>query len=227
MSLHSSKIQKIESLTAGEAKWLKLEKITYTDPENKERVWESASRSTRAKGSLIDGVGITAIFQPSSEALPDSAHPLVKQVQASGKPCILLQKQFRPPVAAVCIEVPAGLVDANESAEEAAARELKEETGYTGDIVSEGFGVSPVMWNDPGFCTTNLQMVHVTIDLSRPENQNPKPELEANEFIECFAVPLADLYAECIKLAKEGYAIDARVGTMAEGIEMAKRWNLK
>ena len=45
-------------------------------------------------------------------------------------PEIILQKQFRPPVCKVTIEVPAGLVDAGESAEEAAVRELKEETGY-------------------------------------------------------------------------------------------------
>jgi ADP-ribose pyrophosphatase len=54
-----------------------------------------------------------------------------------------LQKQFRPPVASVTIEVPAGLIDAGETAEEAAVRELKEETGYIG-VVSES---SPMMFN--------------------------------------------------------------------------------
>lgn len=79
---------------------------------------------------------------------------------------------------------------------------------------------------DPGFCNTNLNMVHVTVDMSRAENQNLKPELEDSEFIECFTVPLKDLYSVCEKLEKEGYAIDARVGTIAEGIEVAKRWKL-
>jgi len=47
----------------------------------------------------------------------------------------LLQKQFRPPVGKVVIEIPAGLVDAGESGDETAVRELKEETGYVGRVV--------------------------------------------------------------------------------------------
>lgn len=69
-------------------------------------------------------------------------------------------------------------------------------------------------------------MVHVNVDMNLPENQNLKPELEDNEFIEVFSLPLRNLYAECKKLEDEGYAIDARVGTLAEGIELARRWRL-
>lgn len=69
-------------------------------------------------------------------------------------------------------------------------------------------------------------MIHVTVDMDLPENKNPKPELEDSEFIECFTLKLRDLYAECKKLEKEGYAIDARVATLAEGIEIAKKWKL-
>ena len=69
-------------------------------------------------------------------------------------------------------------------------------------------------------------MVHVTVDMEKPENQNLKPELEENEFIEVFSIPLKDLYADCKRLESEGYAIDARVGTLAEGIEVARRWKL-
>jgi ADP-ribose pyrophosphatase len=79
---------------------------------------------------------------------------------------------------------------------------------------------------DPGFCNTNLYMVHVTVDMSKPENQHPTPELEDNEFIEVFTVPLTKLYSECKRLEKEGFAIDARVGTFAEGIEFARLWKL-
>lgn len=79
---------------------------------------------------------------------------------------------------------------------------------------------------DPGFCNTNLRMVHVTIDMSLPENQNLKPELEENEFIEVFTVPLTNLWTELEKLEAEGCAIDARIGTLAEGIEIAKQFKL-
>ena len=79
---------------------------------------------------------------------------------------------------------------------------------------------------DPGFCNTNLNMVHVRVDMSLPENQNPQPQLEENEFIESFTVPLASLFEEMKKLEAEGYAIDARVGTIAEGIELAQKWKL-
>lgn len=50
-------------------------------------------------------------------------------------------------------------------------------------------------------------MVHVSIDMSLPANQQLKPELGENTFTEVFYVPLA-------KLEAEGYASDARVGTL-------------
>ena len=82
------------------------------------------------------------------------------------------------------------------------------------------------MVSDPGFCNTNLNMVHVNVDMTLPENQNLKPELEENEFIEVFSTPLDELYTACKQFEEKGYAIDARVGTLAEGIELARRWKL-
>jgi len=202
MSVGNAKVIDIAPLEGQDAKWTKLVLTTYTDPHGQTRTWESAERSTRPKDSDIDGVGILAILK-----------------KASG-PELLLQKQFRPPLNKVAIEVPAGLIDPGESAEQAAVRELKEETGYVG-TVSES---SPTMFNDPGFTNTNQRMIHVNIDMADPANQELKPELEDNEFIEVFSVPLASLWAECKNLEREGYAIDARVGTLAEGIELGRRW---
>lgn len=128
------------------------------------RDWEFASRQTRVAGSEVDGVGIIAVLQKPTG------------------PEILLQKQFRPPVDGVCIEIPAGLLDAGETLEECAERELFEETGYVGKAVRS----SPVMFNDPGFCNTNLKLVTVKVDLNDPRNANPVPQLEDGEFIETF-----------------------------------------
>ncbi|KAF9879498.1 ADP-ribose pyrophosphatase [Colletotrichum karsti] len=199
-----AKILSTGPLSDSEARWIKLVKIDYADQEGKARTWESAERRTRPKGGEIDGVGIFAVLEKPTG------------------PEIILQKQYRPPIDKITIEVPAGLVDEGETAEQAAVRELKEETGYVG-VASE---TSPIMFNDPGFCNTNLRMVHVTIDATLPENQNPQPELEENEFIEVFTVPLSKFWAECVRLEKEGFAIDARVGTIAEGIELAKKFKL-
>ncbi|KAJ5562587.1 NUDIX hydrolase [Penicillium sp. DV-2018c] len=199
-----SKLVSRGPLDPSEARWAKLVKTTYTDPLGVERTWESAERTTRPPGMDIDAVGIVAIFNKDTG------------------PEILLQKQYRPPLDADVIEIPAGLIDANETPEQSAVRELREETGYVG-VAKE---TSPVMFNDPGVCNTNLHMVHVEVDMSLPENQKPVPELEENEFIECFTVPLSNLFEEVKKLEKQGFAIDARVGTMAEGIELAKKWKL-
>lgn len=75
---------------------------------------------------------------------------------------------------------------------------------------------------DPGFTNTNLRMVHVTIDMNNPANQNPQAQLEESEFIEVFTVPLKNFWSECKNLEKAGYAIDGRVATIAEGIEIAR-----
>ena len=182
-----------------------LLRITYNDPNGKTRTWESAERRTRPRDADIDGVGIIAILE-----------------SAAGQHELVLQKQWRAPLGKVTIEVPAGLVDAGETAEEAAVRELREETGYVG-VPTE---TSPVMFNDPGFCNTNLRMVHVAVDMALPENRDPRPQLEESEFIEVFTVPLAGLWDECKRLEAEGCAIDARVGTLAEGILMAQRLKL-
>ncbi|KAK6008713.1 hypothetical protein QM012_000616 [Aureobasidium pullulans] len=206
--LSNCRVLKEEPLASSDAKWTALRKITYNNAENVTKVWESAVRPTRPSNSLIDAVGIVAILEKSSG------------------PELLLQKQYRPPIDKVCIEVPAGLVDEGEDAENCALRELKEETGYVGEVIKGTLGVTPVMFNDPGFCNTNLNMVHVRLDMSNPDNQNPRPELEENEFIECFSIPLKKLYEECRKLESEGYAIDARVLTLAEGIEVARQFKI-
>lgn len=65
--------------------------------------------------------------------------------------------------------------------------------------------------------------------MTDPRNQPDglRPELEENEFIECFSLPLETLWEDLRRLEREeGVAIDARVGTLAMGMELAKRYGL-
>ncbi|EPE08399.1 adp-ribose pyrophosphatase [Ophiostoma piceae UAMH 11346] len=187
-------------------------RVTYEDTAGTQRVWESAERTTRPPplydGHVpVDGVDIVAIL-------------------TGDEPHIILIKQFRPAVGRVVIEVPAGLVDAGETVEEAAIRELREETGYIGTL-SNGNLTTPELFPDPGLGSTNLKIVHLTVDRADPANQNPVAQLEEGELVqEVFTVPLAKLYTTCRQLSINGYAIDSRVGTIAEGMEMAKRFGL-
>ena len=68
-------------------------------------------------------------------------------------PEIVLQKQYRPPLDKMVIEIPAGLSDPGETPEQTALRELREETGYVAEVLE----TSPVMFNgELGLGSSNL-----------------------------------------------------------------------
>jgi ADP-ribose pyrophosphatase len=121
--------------------------------------------------------------------------------------------QFRPPIQATCVEFPAGLIDANETVEEAALRELREETGYTGRIVE----VSPTIANDAGMSTANMQFAIVEVQLKEGEPM-PEQHLDEGESIERIVVPLSKLYDRLIEFSNEGKIVDARLFHWAAGV---------
>uniref|UniRef100_A0A8B9C7H1 ADP-sugar pyrophosphatase n=1 Tax=Anser brachyrhynchus TaxID=132585 RepID=A0A8B9C7H1_9AVES len=139
-----------------ERKWLKLEETTYTDPNGKTRTWETVKRAGRKKGVSADGVAVIAVLQRTLHY-----------------DCVVLVKQFRPPINGYCLEFPAGLIEENETAESAALRELEEETGYKGEVVE----CTPALCLDPGLSNSTTHIVSVTINGDEAENTRPKQKL--------------------------------------------------
>jgi len=195
------KIDKISTLSSSEAKWIEFNKIDWTDQEGKARIWEAASRKTRGSGG-IDAVAIAPVL----------LHP-------SKPPSTLIILQYRPPVQAICVEFPAGLIDGDETPETAALRELKEETGYEGSIVD----ITPTIVSDPGMTTANMQFAIVEVQLKEGDAE-PTQHLESGEHIERIIVPLDQLYEKLVEFSKEeGKIVDARLFHWAAGVHFAKR----
>ena len=95
----------------------------------------------------------------------------------------ILIKQYRHPVKNFLLEIPAGTLEKNESAEECAHRELIEETGY------EAKELKKIMscYLAPGYST---EIIHIF--LAR-EIKKTKQSLEADEQIEVLSMDLEEL----------------------------------
>ncbi|XP_041637039.1 ADP-sugar pyrophosphatase [Cheilinus undulatus] len=189
-----------EEIIAG-GKWIQLEKTTYVDPAGNVRMWETAKRTTRRTNTDADGVGIIALLKRTLH-----------------KDCVVMVKQFRPPMGCYTLEFPAGLIDEGETAEVAALRELKEETGYKGEVV----GVTPVTCLDPGLSNCTTQIVLVNINGDEGENINPTQQLGDGEFVEVVLLPLEEFQQKIDDLLKkENIVVDAKVYIFAMGMVQA------
>ena len=96
---------------------------------------------------------------------------------------VLLERQYRYPIAKACIEIPAGKLDPNEDHLVCAQRELEEETGYTARKWSFIRRIHPVISYSTEF-----------IDIYLAEDLMPgKSNLDEEEFLDVFAAPLDQL----------------------------------
>ena len=193
-------------------RWLRVVRLDYRDAVGKARQWESVERRTRAPGG-VDAVAVLARI----EGLPP---PPTSPRGAPAEPRTVLVSQFRPPVDAEVLELPAGLIDAGETAEAAAVRELWEETGWRGRAA----GTSPVVVSTPGLSSENMVLVVVDVDASAPENHTVEAHPDEGEHIRTHLVGLGDLQAEIEALCRGPgpagggpLAVDARLWSLAAG----------
>ncbi|TFY68078.1 hypothetical protein EVJ58_g1239 [Rhodofomes roseus] len=112
-----------------------------------------------------------------------------------------------------------GLIDEGETAEQAAIRELQEETGFKATKVLDS---SPLQVCDPGMTTANMKLVAVDVPFPDKLEQSAQ-KLEPGEYITARIVELAKLSDELKEYEKKGFVVDARLSHFAIGIEMAER----
>ena len=159
-------------VTVGATKWLQLKTIDYTDEDGVIRKWDVATRTTK-EVDVPDAVVIVPIMKSKKNNIFET----------------LIVEQYRPPLEKYALEFPAGLIDHGETAQIAALRELKEETGYIGTIETKFR--SDELCMSPGFSDETIQIVVVNIDLDDPRNKNPKQELDSGEAVVVKRVPLS------------------------------------
>ena len=122
------------------------------------RKWDRAVRTTKQSENSVDAVVILAILRY------DKSDP--------SKDEIVCVKQFRPPVDGYTVELPAGLVDANEDPGTAAEREFK--------VIS----VSPPSFLSPGPTNESVCLVRMKVDMTLAENVKNHKRTTAHEGLE-------------------------------------------
>ena len=146
----------------------KIEKVMYKMPDGKE-----SDFYIKKEGSAI---GILALTKDDQ---------------------VILVKQFRPGPNEILNELPGGYVDENETPEQAAGRELLEETGY------KGTAKFVTIAYDCAYSTMNRYCMVVT-DCEKVAEQ----KLDKNEFAEVVLMSLPEFR----RLLKSGKNTDIEVG---------------
>lgn len=174
-------------------KFIELEEISWQGSDGVIRKWDVAERVGR-----LEAVMIIARLMPSKS--------------------LVLVKQYRPPVDNFIYEFPAGIIDKGESVENTAIRELAEETGYKGEIISK----TPPTYNTPGLTGESVYQIFMDIDEALPENQNACATPDDGEHIEVVVVEESELINFCEEKMNNGELFDSKVIAYMQGIKHAQ-----
>lgn len=178
-------IKIVKKKTVLEGKFIRFVITTYIDSSGVTREWESIER--------VNCRGIVAI------------------VPVTDDKNLLLIRQFRPPMNGYVIEFPAGLNDRGDTLEEAAQRELLEETGYS---------AKEMIFLTEGPMSSGASEDILTVFLAKGLEFKGIGERDETEDIEIIKIPINELYHTLDKLRSEGNYIDLKIFGL---IELAKR----
>lgn len=117
----------------------------------------------------------------SKEIIDHPGSVVILPITEDGR--ILLVRQWRQAAGRVLLEAPSGTREPGEDPMTTAHRELREETGYSADSLTELGG----SWVAPGYST---EFTHAY--LARDLHENPLPQ-DASEDIHTVAVPVEDI----------------------------------
>jgi 8-oxo-dGTP pyrophosphatase MutT (NUDIX family) len=167
--------------TAWEGKYLRAVCITYIDSSDTLREWESFER--------VNCKGIVAI------------------VPVTGRGEVLLVRQYRPPVNGYVIEFPAGLNDRGDTLEEAAQRELLEETG---------FQAAEMVYLADGPLSSGASDEIITVFLARGLDFKGTGKKDEAEDIEVLKIPIQEFSRRMNEFREKGDYVDLKVFGLME-----------
>jgi ADP-ribose pyrophosphatase len=173
-------IKKIEQLT--HEKWLNLYSATF-EHHGHSGHWLYASRKPQPNSEhRADAVIIVPVLRPPSVP-PEMGG-------TEGGPRLVMVREFRVPVGDYIFAFPAGLLDPGESIEEAARRELREETGLEVVVVHR---VTQPLYSSSGLTDEAVALIFVDA-CATPQTQ---PRLEALEDLEVVLLDFAGICRLC------------------------------
>ncbi|KAK3834052.1 MAG: NUDIX hydrolase domain-like protein [Linnemannia gamsii] len=196
----------------GKGRWLSLHQVQFQDPSGTQRGWEVCRRikpdSTNASTTTTDADATTNV--PNDGSFPVDAVDIITIIKNTRNKAthVVLVTQYRPALAAYCLEFPSGLIDAGEVPQQAALRELKEETGFSADfghsirVINVGV---PVAY-EPGLTGSCSRVALIEIvmdedDLLGPNSPLRKAKPEDDEWsLQVLVLPLQGLYTSLLEL---------------------------